>query len=145
MRPPASLPFPKSVPSLSWLTAIALIAVMLAGCSSGAKSGEPALPHGFIASGIPDVELDAYFYVSAGREVGLPPEAFGDAGELGGQPLGVQSLEAALNAATDEFGVAVDFTRVQDAELVHSSLELRDLAPSRQVGQSGNRPCADPG
>ncbi len=95
-RAPVKKPFVLSLSKHPWLSPLAFLALPLlllaGGCVASAEPGDPALPPGFEAAGVPDVDLNAYAYVDAGVPVTLPASALGD----GAGPISLLRVEAAL-------------------------------------------------
>ena len=126
-------PLRRSSSLLAAAIAVACLSAMaLSGCTPSGNFGDPALPTGFLNATIPDVELNAYIYVNAGRELALPIQAFGDAPGVADQQLGVRSIELVVNGAGKEFGVAVTFERSEDAESAAATVRQQAGAESSE-------------
>ncbi len=86
---------------------LALGVVALAGCAVGAKAGEPALPAGFAALDMPDVDANAFVYVNAGQPARVPLGAFGATDLVAG--AGVVSIEVIVNDPDSDFAARAEF------------------------------------
>ena len=98
--------------SLAGLGSLAA-ALLLAACG-GASPGAPALPEGFLALGIPNVDLNAYAYVRADETMTLRANADDARDSL--PPLTVTTVEAALQDPDDRWAARLEFTDAQTAE-----------------------------
>jgi len=87
---------------------------LLAACNGDAIRGDPALPPGFVESGIPSVRINAYGYADAGAPVSVPVSAFGDpdGGSDGIAALRVVSL---VNDPTSDYATLTEFADEVDA------------------------------
>ncbi|MBM3939571.1 MAG: hypothetical protein FJ318_01495 [SAR202 cluster bacterium] len=95
---------------------------------AAATPGEPELPPGFEARGIPDVELNAYVYGGSAQGVRLATSAFGDS-DLAGQTHSVPHvLEVAARAARSEWGVYADLRDARAASALAARIEAGDRA-----------------
>ncbi len=86
---------------------LALGVVALAGCAVGAKAGEPALPAGFAALDMPDVDANAFVYLNAGQPARVPLGAFGATDLVAG--AGVVSIEVVVNDPDSDFAARAEF------------------------------------
>ena len=128
------------------LTALVLAAgaLALAGCVSGAKGGDPALPAGFAALGMPDVDANALVYVNAGEPTQVPRGVFGTLDLVAG--AGVVSIEVVVNDPDSDFAARAEFVdeatarRVAEAALSAAGADaarwVRTDGPFVTVGRS---------
>ena len=81
--------------------------VALAGCATSARGGDPALPSGFEALGMPDVDANALFYAHPGTPVDIPLGVFGATDLVAG--ASVVSVESLVNDPDREYAARVEF------------------------------------
>ncbi len=102
-----SRPTRRAWPVAAFVVLAATLA-LVAGCSPEAKAGNPALPPGFTANGIPNVDLQAYAYVNTGSTVDIPAAALGEQGAALGD-LKITGLEGVVNSPSQEYAARVQF------------------------------------
>ena len=116
------------------LLAVSLLA--LAGCATGAKAGDAALPAGFAGLGIPDVDANAIVYLSAGEPVGLPLGAFGATDLVAGAR--VVSIESVVNDPARDFAVRAELVDEATARgVAEAALAAAAGDPARWVQTDG--------
>jgi hypothetical protein len=132
------------------LAALGLMAMvlMLAACG-GASPGTPALPPGFLDSGVPDVPLNGYAYVATGDTMTLRAGALGTRSD--GPAIAVSVVEAALRdpagrwasqlelVGTESAGIASALVPDDTDETAFMALEDQTLVIGRSDDDWGDR------
>ena len=109
----------------------------LAGCAVGAKGGDPALPTGFAALDMPDVDTNGLVYVNAGEPARIPLGAFGVTDLVAG--AAVVSLEVIVNDPDREFAARAEFVDEATAERVaETALSVASGDAARWVQEDGS-------
>lgn len=129
--------------SLALLAALAVLAFLLAGCTSNPVQGDPALPPGFQDAKVPKADLNAYVYVSQGAPVSLPTRWFGDLATVKNDPrfaaigdsVVVNSMALAAGTDTQHAGGVISF---QDATTADAAAQLAAARPLTQAWRNGN-------
>ncbi len=81
---------------------------LVVACGDNAKLGDPALPPGFVESGIPSVRINAYGYADAGAPVCVPVSAFGDP-DGGSGCLTALRVVSLVNDPTSDYATLTEF------------------------------------
>ena len=116
---------------------LALGVLALAGCAVGAKGGEPALPAGFAALDMPDVDANALVYVNAGEPTQVPLGAFGATDLVAG--AGVVSIEVVVEDPDREFAARAEFVDLATAQRVtEAAILVASADPARWVQADGS-------
>ena len=97
------------------LAAAAAALSLIAACGGNAKLGDPALPPGFVESGIPSVRINAYGYADAGAPVCVPVSAFSDPGG-GSDCLTALRIVSLVNDPASDYATLTAFADEATAE-----------------------------
>ena len=123
--------------SASVLVAVALLAVV--GCTPSLNLTDPKLPPGFLDAGVPDVEPNAYLYVSQEQPATLPLDLLLGIGAVPGEApseLNINGMAGWMGPDLSTFGALFRFQDVEDARLVQEQLDkrAREAVRSRRIG-----------